>query len=95
MIWAGIGRVTHQAAGTASGELDAYQRALAEEMDDGSPSQAGEVEFEGSRKLGDDWACAMPSALVSSSASGQVRGKNARGWLMYRFSFRTVSFLRR
>ncbi|KAJ9107498.1 hypothetical protein QFC21_000953 [Naganishia friedmannii] len=76
MIWAGIGRVKpRQVTGSGREGLDAYQRALAEEMDDsasGSRQGGGgggqvECEFEGlSRKLGDDWACAMPSTLQTN-----------------------------
>jgi hypothetical protein len=71
MIWAGIGRVKQPIAGNNSEPDNAYQRALAEEMgagDDASVSGSQQVvQFEAlSRRLGDDWACAMPSLLVST-----------------------------
>ncbi|KAJ9099983.1 hypothetical protein QFC19_005800 [Naganishia cerealis] len=66
MVWAGVGRV-NQSAGSLKGndKLDEYQTALAEELGEGSGTQE-QVQFEGSRKLGDDWACAMPSTLRSN-----------------------------
>lgn len=71
MIWAGIGRVKQPIAGNDSEPDNAYQRALAEEMGDGDDASVSRsqqvVQFEAlSRRLGDDWACAMPSLLVST-----------------------------
>lgn len=58
ILWAGVGRLK----GPRREGMNEYERALAEEMEE--PTQ---VTFEGSRKLGQDFACAIPSALVRPS----------------------------
>lgn len=62
IVWAGIGRIKRPTA-AAGREMNAYERALAEELDGDEP-QLVEAAFEGSKKLGQDWACAMPTTLV-------------------------------
>lgn len=69
MIWAGIGRLKQSRAttngnGNGQVEMNAYEKALAEEMDGSDGSEVAQ-QFEGSRKLGEDWACAIPTTLVS------------------------------
>lgn len=62
IIWAGVGRVKPASRTNSSDAMNEYERALAEELGD-TPTQV-EPTFEGSRKLGQDFACAIPTTLV-------------------------------
>ena len=84
MIWAGLGRLkqsrpTTNGNGNGQVEMNAYAKALAEEMAQMDGSEAAQ-QFEGSRKLGEDWACAIPTTLVSGHrcSASVVREFNLR-----------------
>lgn len=62
MLWAGVGRL--KAPATTDG-MNEYERALAEEMED--PLEQVAATFEGSRRLGQDFACAIPTTIVRLS----------------------------
>jgi hypothetical protein len=65
IIWAGIGRLKrpHADPNENGKEMNDYEKALAESLDT-SPEPVPEFESL-SRKVGEDWACAIPTTLVS------------------------------
>jgi hypothetical protein len=71
MIWAGIGRLKPHSGPNGNGkqrsEMNDYEKALAESLDT-SPEPVPEFENL-SRKVGEDWACAIPTTLVSPPPS--------------------------
>ena len=69
IVWAGVGRVKQPPQTNGSDGMNEYERALAEEMGDASTQV--EATFEGSRKLGQDFACAIPTTIVCSFPSYQ------------------------